>query len=250
MFLITEFSGTEFVARMPTSPPHKSISDTFLRHRRSWCLIALLFMPAVAGCSQLAVVSRIFYGEPKAKGFFEQMTGETLKGARVALVCTAPDTIASEYDMVSIDVQEELTRIMSRHDINMVDSDQVTDALDANGGIFDMQVIVENVDADYLFHVDIEHFSHLVPNSPRLYHGRATGSVYGYEIHQPNELSTVKHAVRVFAKEFDTVYPGKNPIPADQTPERVFRNRFIGHVSDEIGRMFYTFELKDTFASR
>jgi len=198
----------------------------------------------------MAVVGRIFYGEPRAKGFFEQMTGEKLAGARVALVCTAPDAVTSEYDMVSIDIQEELTRIMSRHDINMVDPDEITDALDDNGGIFDIRAIAENIDAEYLFHVDVEHFSHLALNSPRLYHGRAIGSVYGYELHEPNELSDFKHPVRVFAKEFDSVYPGKNPIPADKTPERVFRNRFIGHLSSEIGRMFYTFQLKDTFATR
>lgn len=213
-------------------------------------LVIALSLPTIVGCAQLAVVGRIFYGEPKAKGFFEQMTGTSLKGAKVALVCTAPDTITSEYDMVSIDVQEELTRIMRRHDIEMVDADQVTNALNANGGVFDIQVIAEAIDAEYLFHIDIEQFSHLAPNSPNLYHGRAKGNVYGYQIQKPNENSSVTQAYRIFERQFDSVYPGKNPVPADQTPERVFRNRFIGQLSSEIGRMFYTFQLKDTFASR
>ncbi len=200
----------------------------------------------------MAVVGRIFYGEPRSKGFFQQMTGRSLDedGIRVALVCTAPDTIRSEYDMVSLDVQEELTRIMRRQDIEMVDSNEIANALDENGGAFDVQVIADRVDADYLFHVDIEQFSHLAPNSTRLYHGRSHGNVYGYELRRPDASSDAKQAFQVFERQFDTVYPGKNPIPADQTPERVFRNRFIDQLSSEIGRMFYTFQLKDTFASR
>ncbi len=237
---------------MRTYSSHLSTRSSICRQRQCWILAILLCMHSLSGCAQMAVVGRIFYGEPKSKGFFEQMTGRSLKkeGARVAIVCTAPDVISSEYDMVSLDVQEELTRIMRRQEIEMVDSNEIANVLDKNGGVFDVQVIADGIDADYLFHVDIEHFSHLVPNSPRLYHGHSNGNVYGYELRKADENSDVKQAFQVFERQFDTVYPGKNPIPADQTPERVFRNRFIGHLSEEVGRMFYTFQLKDTFASR
>jgi hypothetical protein len=208
----------------------------------------LVSLPLLAGCTQMAVIGRIFYGDPKQQGIFEKLTGQSLEeGARVALVCTAPQTITSKYDMVSIDIQEELTRTMARRGITMVDADKISTALDGNGGVFDLQTIVDAVDADYLFHVDVEEFSHIVPHSPQLYHGSAAGYVYGYEIRQANEQSPVKHAVQVFEREFQSEYPGKHPVPVDKTPERVFRNRFIDHLCEELGRMFYEFRTNETF---
>ena len=218
------------------------------RTSRRRVLGGLLCLPLIAGCAQMAVVGRIFYGDPKQDGLFEQITGQSLEdGARVALVCTAPDSITTKYDMVSIDIQEELIRTMRRRDINVVDADEISTALDDNGGIFDLRAIVEAVDADYLFHVDIQQFSHLVPNSPQLYHGRAFGYVFGYEVRGANEQASARHAVQLFEREFDIEYPGKHPIPADRTPERVFRNRFIDSLSSEIGRMFYEFRTNETF---
>lgn len=205
-------------------------------------------LPLAAGCAQMAVVGRIFYGDPKHDGIFEQITGEPLdKGARVALVCTAPDSITTEYDMVSLDIQKELIRKMRQKDIDVVEPGAISTALDDNGGYFDLRAIVDAVDADYLFHVDVEHFSHLAPNSPQLYHGHATGYVYGYKIEGANERSAERHAIHVFEREFNSEYPGKHPVPADKTPERVFRNRFIAHLCSELGRMFYEFRTNETF---
>ena len=39
----------------------------------------MLCLPAITGCAQMAVVGRIFYGDPKLEGFFEQLTGESLE---------------------------------------------------------------------------------------------------------------------------------------------------------------------------
>lgn len=232
---------------MPMSAP-SSTPSTPGRISRRRLLGGMLGVPLIAGCKQMAVVGRIFYGDPKQEGFFKQVTGESLeKGARVAVVCTAPDVVTTEYDMVSIDVQEQLIRTMRRRGINVVDPGKVSTALDENGGYFDLRAIVDAVETDYLFHIDIEFFSHLPVNSPRLYHGRASGNVYGYKILQPDGETSLKQAVRVFEREFNTEYPGKHPIPADQTPERVFRNRFIDHLCTELGRMFYDFRTNETF---
>ncbi|MGE4000919.1 MAG: hypothetical protein AB7I48_11940 [Planctomycetaceae bacterium] len=231
-------SSSRPVQRLPL-PPRTS------RRRLLWGLLSL---PMVAGCAQMAVVGRVFYGDPKHDGIFEQITGSALdKGARVALVCTAPDSISTEYDMVSLDIQKELIRMMRKKGIDVIESAKVSTALDDNGGYFDLRAIVDAVDVDYLFHVDVEQFSHLAPNSPQLYHGRATGYVYGYKIEGENEQAAGKHAVHVFEREFNSEYPGKHPVPADRTPERVFRNRFIQHLCSELGRMFYEFRTNETF---
>lgn len=211
-------------------------------------LIALVLWP-VCGCKSWAVVGKMLIGDPEVDAPFKIGTGQSLEDddVKVALVCTAPDSVLSEYDSVAVDVQDELERLMSRRGIAMIDSDDVTNVLNREGGLFDAQLIAGKLEADYVLHIDIEYFDHRVPNSKHLYHGLAGGNVYGYEIVRDGESTLGTHAVRVFEREFRSEYPGAHPIPADRTPERVFRNRFIDSLSAELGRMFYDFRTQEAF---
>ena len=216
--------------------------------RRLLVLGAAFLATSLTGCMQVAVLGKLLVGDPKVESAFSQITGESLEdGARVALICTAPDSVLSEYDSVAVDVQAEVGRLMARRGITMVDSDDVVDVLNRQGGQFDAQVIAENVEADYIVHVDLEYFDHRVPNSSQLYHGQAGGNVYGYAIHDEDDSPLGKHAAQVFEREFQSQYPGQHPVPADRTPVRVFRNRFIDAVSAELGRMFYDFRTQEAF---
>lgn len=211
-------------------------------------LLILLLACTLAGCTQMAVVGKMLVGDPTVESPFSQITGESLEdGATVALVCTAPDSVLSEYDSVAIDVQDELERLMNRHDINVVNGDDVITVLNRQGGQFDAQLIAEQVDADYILHIDVEYFDHRVPNSSHLYHGVAGGSVYGYEIVRDENSTISVHTRRVFENEFQSEYPGAHPVPADRTPERVFRNRFIDSLCADLGRKFYDFKTQEAF---
>jgi hypothetical protein len=221
--------------------------DRCLFPRSVMLLIALALAP-VCGCQSWAVVGKMLVGDPKVDSPFKRATGKKLeKGAKVALVCTAPDSVLSEYDSVAIDVQDELERLMSRRGITMINSDDVTSVLNREGGHFNAQLIADKLEADYVLHIDIEYFGHRVPNSKNLYHGVAGGNVYGYEIVREKDSTLGAHAIQVFEREFQSKYPGNHPIPADRTPERVFRNRFIDSLSAELGRMFYDFRTQEAF---
>jgi hypothetical protein len=217
--------------------------------RTAWrCLAMLLLLVTASGCTSWAVVGKMLIGDPTVRSDFRRKTGKSLEeGARVALVCTAPDSVLTEYDSVAIDVQEQLERLMARRGITMVDSDDVTFVLNRQGGQFNAQLIAQETDADYIMHIDIEFFDHRVPNSQLLYHGVAGGNIYGYEIVDGGDSGLGKRATRVFEQEFKSEYPGKHPIPADRTPERVFRNRFIDSLSAELGRKFYDFKTQEAF---
>lgn len=223
-------------------------SATRIKRNRWLCVSVLLLMCTVSGCTSWAVVGKMLVGDPTVKSDFRKKTGKSLEdGVKVALVCTAPDSVLSEYDSVAVDIQEQLERLMERRGISMVDSDDVTFVLNRQGGQFDAQLIAEETDAEYIMHIDVEYFDHRVANSAQLYHGIAGGYVYGYEIVDSGESTLGKRATRVFEQEFKSEYPGKHPIPADRTPERVFRNRFIDSLSGELGRMFYDFKTQEAF---
>jgi hypothetical protein len=212
-------------------------------------IVAALACGLVCGCQSWAVVGKMLIGDPKVDAPFKVGTGQSLEeeDVKVALVCTAPDSVLTEYDSVAIDVQEELERLMSRRGITMIDSDDVTNVLNREGGQFDVQLIVEKLDADYVLHIDIEYFDHRVPNSKNLYHGLAGGYAYGYEVVRDENAASGLHAIKVFEREFRSEYPGAHPVPVDRTPERVFRNRFIDSLSADLGRMFYDFRTQEAF---
>lgn len=211
-------------------------------------LVFAVLSAFVCGCQPWAVVGKMLVGDPKVDSPFKRMTGKSLEeDVKVALVCTAPDSVLSAYDSVAIDVQDELERLMSRRGISTIDSDDVTSVLNREGGQFNAQLIAEKLDADYVLHIDIEYFDHRVPNSKNLYHGLAGGNAYGYEIVRDQNSPDSVHVIQVFEREFRSEYPGAHPVPADRTPERVFRNRFIDSLSADLGRMFYDFRTQEAF---
>lgn len=215
----------------------------------AFLLVFGLMLCPLSGCQSWAVVGKMLVGDPTVDAPFKKLTGQSLEedDVKVALVCTAPDSVLSEYDSVAIDVQDELERLMSRRGIAMVDSDEVTTVLNREGGHFNAQLIAEKLEADYVLHIDIEYFDHRVPNSKNLYHGLAGGNAYGYKVSRDENSTLGVHALKVFEREFRSEYPGAHPIPADRTPERVFRNRFIDSLSADLGRMFYDFRTQEAF---
>lgn len=215
--------------------------------RRLRMAAAAVALGLIAGCAQVAVLGKIFYGDPRVTAAFEQITGESLQDrARVALVCTAPESVQSEFDTLAIDLQEELIRRMSRRGIDVLPADEVSSVLDKNAGLFDAQLLAEELELDYVLHVDVEQFSHRDAGSPNLLRGRSLGNVYGYAV---RESSPGKQALQVFEREFRSEYPTSYPISVDQTPEKVFRRRFVDHLSDQVGRMFYDFRTSEAFAN-
>jgi hypothetical protein len=219
-----------------------------LTWHRAFVVAALAGLLSQAGCTQVAVLGKWLVGDPKVDAAFKATTGKSLeKGARVALVCTAPDGLVSGYDAVALDLREELYNSMDRRGIVMVDADEVSDALDELGGTVDATELSRKLEIDYLLHVDVEFFDYRAPNSPRLFHGRAVGLVYGYEVRETPDSDLGQHAVQVFEREFHVEYPGPHPVPVDQTPERVFRNRFIDQIAADLGRLFYDFRTNEAF---
>ncbi len=202
---------------------------------------------AVSGCAQMAIVGKMFFGDPKVTSAFAQVTGESLQdGGRVAIFCTTPDSVHSKFDTLSVDLQEELMHRLSRRDIDVIDSDAVMSALDDNAGIPDPDFLAQKLDCDFLVHIDVEHFTHLETGSRDLLRGRAIGNVYGYAMVEDETYG--RQARQVFEQEFRSEYPTTHPISIDQTPEKVFRQRFIDHLSDQLGRMFYDFRTSDVFS--
>lgn len=210
--------------------------------RRMFVLLLLLCV-GNSGCIRAgALIGKVLMGDPTIKASFELQRGINLqKGQqKVAVVCSAPASVTAEFDSLAYDVQEEVTRRMRIHKLNVASDDDVISALNRTSGKFDKDAMAAALeDVDFIIHIDIEQFTHTEDGNPELYHGRANGIVHAYEVERDPESGGGPHALQMFFQEFTTEYPKNQPVSADQMAARVFRQKCVDQLADVVGRMFY-----------
>lgn len=231
----------------------KSKTSVAVRLSRKTCIVVALLCACapVCGCINVGVMfGKVLLGDPQVKSDFEQRTGVSLlkNESRIAVVCTAPATVNSTCDGLEYDLQEEVTRRMKIHELQVASDDDVISALNGAGGKFDQDRMAAALDdVDYIIHVDIARFTHTEDNNPKLYRGRAEGIVYAYEINRGPDAVGSPRALKVFYQEFKTEYPKSRPVPAEEMAERVFQQRCVDQLADLVGRTFYSVNTSEIF---
>lgn len=233
---------------MPTNLPRANLQSL---RRVNLAVALLLACVSLSGCINSAVmIGKVLVGDPQVKSEFEQRTGISMvkEKSKVAVICTAPSVVTSEFDTLQSDLQEEVTRRMRIRKMNVASDDDVITAMNSTGGRFDQDALAADLeDVDYIIHVEVESFSHTDDGTSKLYRGRASGIVYAYEVDRGPDAVGGPRARKVFYQEFKTEYPkSQQPIPAEQMSARVFKQRCVDQLADVIGRTFYdvtTFEM-------
>lgn len=237
------------------------------------CLLLTLIL---SGCQGAVMVGKVLFGDPLVPSAFEASTDIRLDKQElpVYVVCTSPSITTSKYETLVVDLPDELKRRLKRQGVKTGDAaDAMNAAVDFSGRI-DIRKIGRELDSGYLVHVDFERFSLTEDNGNTLYRGRAAGTVSVLGIFAPgsnetedgdgdssesesseselleSDSETIESGETVvtelFSRGFEVTYPGSHPVPIDQTPEKVFRQRFINHLADETGRMVYRYRVSDT----
>lgn len=210
--------------------------------------VALLLLVLTPGCINIfAMSAKMLKGEPTIPSAFQRQTGEKIKKGerRIAIVCDAPYAVIEEYGSLSADLQEELQRTMKRRGMVMADERMVMRALEGGGGGFNPETIAREAEADIIIHVQIEGYADTEPGSPNMHRGRAEGMIRAFATR--GERGTPDwHVIEAFQQEFRVEYPSTYPVPADQTPKRIFQRRFLDQMADEIGRNFYNVTVAET----
>lgn len=205
----------------------------------------LALCAAMCGCQFAVMAGRIAFGDPQISPAFQARTGVDLSDGEksIAVICTAPDSIRSEYDTLGDDLQYELGRRMRLRGVKVIDAEDLADAFDAVGGRFDADGLAEHLDADFIAHVKIERFRDRDPASPGLYRGQVSGHIAAFEV--SDEGPADSRMVEVMRQEFETSYPSSHPVTADQMPLGIFQKRFLSHLADQVGQQFYPYRLDE-----
>jgi hypothetical protein len=230
-----------------TAPPASATPGGMIR-----LTLLLLWVGMLgSGCVNMGVMAgKMLFGNPKATSAFEQRTGISLRKQKrkVAVICTAPTAILSEFDGLGFDVQEEVARRMRLKEISVASDDDVTDALNRAHGRFDKDVLAGALDdVEFIIHVDVEQFTATEDGNPGLYRGRASGVIYAYEVTRDLEKTARPRTDKVFFQEFNTTYPAAQPIAAENMSARVFHQKCVDQLAELVGRTFYDVDATDLF---
>jgi hypothetical protein len=216
-------------------------------------IVAACTLPALlatsSGCINVfAMGAKILMGDPQVVSDFQRQTGVELQAGEqwVAVVVDAPGSALRVNDSLTVDLQDQLIRRMKLRGVTTANADDVTRVLEDAGGQFSANEIVREMDVDVVLHVQIEGYTEFEDGNPRLYRGRAKGLVVGYRaVGEPGKPG--RHAVSGYQQEFLVEFPGMHPIPADQTPLRVFQQDFVDQIAAQVGRQFYDVPRSDIF---
>lgn len=216
---------------------------------RAACGIALVMLAAsltsLSGCSLFVMAGKMLFGDPQVASPFRQSTGVKLanESKTVLIVCSSPASVKLRFPSLSYDVTDGFSRRLKRHGIDVVNPDNVADWMDDHGGTWgDLSDLAEQFHPDYIIHVELEQFDTQEENSPGLLRGNVDGSVFAYQVHNADGRPEARE---IFVQEFHSTYPHHYPISADQMSARMFRQRQLEQLCDQMGQLFYDYRISE-----
>lgn len=200
---------------------------------------ACLLAASQSGCSLFVMAGKMIFGDPVVASSFTRATKTNLakEGKRILVVCTAPDSIQSEFPSVNIDVLDGVTRRLKVRNIKVVNSDEVATWLDDHGGRWDdITELAEHFKADFVVHIDFSKFTCREDNSPSLLRGQSEGRVHVYKV---SDGPSGKQTSEVMDQEFTSVHPTGYPVAVEKKSAKVFNQEYLDRVCTQLAQMFY-----------
>jgi len=221
--------------------------DGGTRRAQRWLvwLVACSLTLSQSGCSLFVMAGKMVFGDPQMNSEFLRSTGVDLgKGKhRVMVVASLPAAVKVSYPSVELDLQDEVTRRLSRQGVQVVNADDVGSWMDDHGGVWDsVDALAQDFDVDYIVHIRAHRFDHKEYNSQDLFRGRAQGDVIAYQVVSQGER---RRALGVFTREFSSEHPRNFAVSVDEKSESVFQKEFLDHLSHELAMRFYSHRMSE-----
>ena len=163
------------------------MTHTVHRSRNPWWMTVLVccWLVELSGCSLFVMAGKMLTGDPVIESEFNRWYGKSMEKSKkkVAVVCSTPESVKSEFSSLDLDLASEVSRKLGTQKINMVKSHKVAYWMDDHGGNdFDMKELGNDLGAELVIVIKLDHFDYREENSPDLFRGKARGSVVVYEL--------------------------------------------------------------------
>lgn len=155
--------------------------------RNPWWMAALVSccLLELCGCSLFVMAGKMIQGDPVIEDEFKKWYGKSLADSEknVAILCSTPESIKSEYSSLDLDLISEISSRLSRHDVSVIKPHRVASWIDDHGGgELNVQELGSAVDAEFVIHIKLDDFNFREENSPNLLRGRSSGLIVVYEL--------------------------------------------------------------------
>lgn len=210
-------------------------------------LLAVTAVSTTTGCSLFVMAGKSIFGDPVLTAPFSHAADVDLTSGvhRVVVVASTPQTIQTEFPATTIELIEKVSRNMKTNGVNVVSYSKVANWLDDNGGYWsDVDELANAFEAEYIVHLDIDSMTLQEPNSPDMYVGNVSGTIYAYEVRSGRGGKT---AHRIFNHNFSRKYPDGYPQLADRLSREEFHNEFMDHISRSMAHQLYDHRASDEF---
>lgn len=147
-------------------------------------------MVSLSGCSLFVMAGKMLSGDPVIESEFNRWYGKSMEKSKkkVAVVCSTPESVKSEFSSLDLDLASEVSRKLGTQRINVIKSHKVAIWMDDHGSSdFDMRELGNDLGAELVIVIKLDHFDYREENSPDLFRGKARGSVVVYELQRAND---------------------------------------------------------------
>lgn len=225
--------------RQNCNRPDGAVGRSRWRHALLAPLLGLALLSGASGCKIVLGVLWSLQGDPLQDCDFKQHTKKNLaeKGKKIVVLASVTGS-ASEYPSLAQDFAAEITRRFRSQKFKVIDSNEVSRFVDENGEITDATDLAElgpEFKADYIILFKFDEFHFQQPNSVNMLQGHAKGNAVVVEFSGKGDQ---RKARTIYRKAFNSQYPHE-PVSTEQENKRVFVQRFIGKLSEELARYFY-----------
>jgi hypothetical protein len=188
-------------------------------------LLAILAATLPApGCRGLAFTLAYFISGPDVAAEFEGLNGK-----HVAVVCRPLPSLEYNNPNVARDLAGQVSMLLAQKvsKIKIIDQRKIAKWADENRWE-EYAEVGKAVKADVVVGIDLESFS--LYEGQTLYRGKANVAI---------QVVNCKTGKTLFEKPLQSIYPPNIQVPTSDMVEKVFRQKFLGVLADQIGRHFY-----------
>ena len=217
--------------------PHLKSSLAKMSRRAHWGLFAIGLLSLLgSGCNAFILAGLLLAGPPTVEPDFDKMTKKSLreKDVKVAVVCFAPDEVRLNFIDVDKDIAKYCAHQLNQHNIHVINPDRIQEWLDKHEDWDKPEEIGEATKATHIILVDVHKYNLFEENTHELYKGRAELLISVFEMQKDGSTE------KVYTKEVTCQYPLETPRETSEISYDRFRREYLGRLSEEIGRLFYS----------
>ena len=160
---------------------------TIRQSRNPWWVAALVCCCLLesSGCSLFVMTGKMLQGDPMTDDEFKTWYGKSMEksGKKVAVLCSTPESVKSEFSSLDMDLSSEVSNKFHRNKINIIGAHKVASWMDDHGGgDFDVRELGNDLGAELVVSIKLDHFDFREENSPDLFRGRARGNITVHEL--------------------------------------------------------------------